>query len=53
MKEVGDEIEREKAAIEKAKKETKHQKGLLAIAKKQLASREAEKAKIAKELEEA
>ena len=36
-----------------AKKETKHQRGLLAITKKQLATREAERAKVAKELEEA
>ena len=46
-------IEVVKAGIEKAKKEAEQQKGLLVIAKKQLAMREAEGAKISQELQEA
>ena len=42
-----------KSEIEKVKKDAKQQKGLLAIAKKQLTSREMERAKLEKELEEA
>ncbi|KAG6820783.1 hypothetical protein H0H93_011548 [Arthromyces matolae] len=46
-------IERTKTEIEKAKKEAKQQKGLLAIAKKQLSSKEAERARSETEREEA
>ncbi|KAI0320509.1 hypothetical protein OF83DRAFT_577050 [Amylostereum chailletii] len=53
MTETGSTIEQMKVEIEKAKKNAKQQKGLLAIAKKQLATREAEKVKIEKELEDA
>ena len=53
MTETGSTIEVVKAEIEKAKKEAKQQKGLLVIAKKQLATREAERAKISQELQEA
>ena len=53
MTETGTTIEVTKAEIEKAKKEAKQQKGLLAIAKKQLATREAERAKVAQELHKA
>jgi epidermal growth factor receptor substrate 15 len=53
MAEVGQRVESLKLDIEKAKKDAKQQKGLLAIAKKQLSSRETEKAKVEKELEEA
>ena len=53
MTETGSTIEVTKAEIDKAKKEAKQQKGLLAIAKKQLAAREAERAKVAQELQEA
>ena len=53
MTETGTLIEGTKAELEKLRKEAKQQKGLLAIAKKQLATREAEKAKADKELEEA
>ena len=53
MTEAGSTIELVKAEIEKAKKDAKQQKGLLAIAKKQLATRETERAKIEKDLEEA
>ncbi|KAH9997547.1 hypothetical protein BJV77DRAFT_1065167 [Russula vinacea] len=49
---TGSTIEVVKAEIEKAKKELKQQKGLLVIAKKQLAAREAEGAKISQELQE-
>jgi epidermal growth factor receptor substrate 15 len=52
MTETGSMIEVAKAEIEKAKKDAKHQKGLLAIAKKQLATREAERTKVAQELQE-
>ena len=53
MTETGSTIEVVKAEIEKAKKEAKQQKGLLVVAKKQLATREAEKAKASRELQEA
>jgi epidermal growth factor receptor substrate 15 len=53
MTETGSSIEVTKAEIEKARKEAKQQKGLLAIAKKQLAAREAERAKVTQELQEA
>ena len=53
MTETGSMIEVVKAEIEKAKKEAKQQKGLLVVAKKQLATREAEKAKASQELQEA
>lgn len=53
MTEVGSHTEMTKSEVEKAKKEAKQQKGLLAIAKKQLATREAERAKEEKRLEEA
>jgi len=53
MTEVGTEIAALKLDVEKTKKETGRQKGLLAIAKKQLVTREAERAKVEKELEEA
>jgi epidermal growth factor receptor substrate 15 len=52
MDEVGESVEKTKVEIEKLKKEAKQQKGLLAIARKQLLAREADKAKVAKELEE-
>jgi epidermal growth factor receptor substrate 15 len=50
---AGAEIDTLKVEIEKAKKDAKQQKGLLAIARKQLASRETEKFKVEKELQEA
>lgn len=50
---VGQQIEAIKVEVEKMKKDAKQQKGLLAIAKKQLATKEAEKAKVEKELQEA
>ncbi|KAI9509957.1 hypothetical protein F5148DRAFT_1183471 [Russula earlei] len=53
MTETGSTIEVTRVEIEKAKKEAKQQKGLLAIAKKQLAAREAERVKAAQELQEA
>ena len=53
MTETGSTIQVMKAEIEKAKKVTKQQKGLLVVAKKQLATREAEKAKASQELQEA
>jgi epidermal growth factor receptor substrate 15 len=53
MTETGSTIEIVKAEVEKAKKEAKQQKGLLVVAKKQLATREAEKAKASQELQEA
>jgi epidermal growth factor receptor substrate 15 len=52
MTETGSTIEVVKAEVEKAQKEAKQQKGLLVIAKKQLATREAERAKISQELRE-
>ena len=53
MAAAGAEIETVKAEIEKAKKDAKQQKGLSAIARKQLAAREAEKAKVESERGEA
>ena len=53
MAAAGAEIETTKAEIEKTKKDAKQQKGLLAIAKKQLAAREAEKVKVESERSEA
>ncbi|CAK5264864.1 unnamed protein product [Mycena citricolor] len=53
MVEAGLDIETAKLDVEKAKKEAKQQKGLLAIAKKQLSTKESERAKAAKELQEA
>jgi len=53
MTETGSSIEVTRVEIEKAKKDAKQQKGLLAIAKKQLAAREAERAKATQELQEA
>lgn len=53
MAAAGAEIETIKAEIEKAKKDAKQQKGLSAIARKQLAAREAEKAKVESERGEA
>jgi epidermal growth factor receptor substrate 15 len=53
MTAAGAGIETVKAEIEKIKKDAKQQKGLLAIAKKQLAAREAEKAKVESERDQA
>ncbi|KAF7359411.1 hypothetical protein MSAN_01283700 [Mycena sanguinolenta] len=53
MVEVGGETETLKVEVEKSKKEAKQQKGLLAIARKQLSHKEAERAKMEKELAEA
>ena len=53
MASAGAEIETVKAEIEKTKKDAKQQRGLLAIAKKQLAAREAEKVKVESERSEA
>lgn len=53
MIEVGKQAEALKHDVEKLKKEAKQQKGLLAIARKQLSTKEAEKAKAEKEHEEA
>jgi epidermal growth factor receptor substrate 15 len=53
MASTGAEIETLRVDIEKAKKDAKQQKGLLAIAKKQLATRETEKAKVESELQDA
>jgi epidermal growth factor receptor substrate 15 len=53
MADTGTEIAGLKIEIEKAKKEAKQQRGLLAIARKQLSTKEAEKAKVQKELEDA
>lgn len=53
MAEVTTEIAVVKQDVEKAKKDAKQQKGLLAIAKKQLVAKELEKTKTDKELEEA
>jgi len=51
MVEVGQQIEVLKTEVEKVKKDAKQQKGLLAIAKKQLSSKEAERANVEMELE--
>ncbi|KAJ7184172.1 hypothetical protein C8R46DRAFT_1063141 [Mycena filopes] len=53
MSEVGAQAEVVKADTERAKKEAKQQKGLLAIARKQLSTKEAERAKVEKEFLEA
>ncbi|KAG2115224.1 uncharacterized protein F5147DRAFT_676647 [Suillus discolor] len=53
MAEVTAQIAVVKQDVEKAKKDAKHQKGLLAIAKKQLVAKESEKIRVDKELEEA
>ncbi|KAJ6500401.1 hypothetical protein C8R45DRAFT_67324 [Mycena sanguinolenta] len=53
MVEVGGEAETLKVEVEKSKKEAKQQKGLLAIARKQLSTKEAERAKVEKEFAEA
>jgi len=53
MAAAGAEIETVKTEIEKIKKDAKQQKGLFAIAKKQLAAREAEKVKVESERSEA
>ncbi|KAG2366795.1 hypothetical protein BDR07DRAFT_1449158 [Suillus spraguei] len=53
MAEVTAQIVIVKQDVEKVKKDAKQQKGLLAIAKKQLVAKESEKIKIDKELEEA
>ncbi|KAF8964114.1 hypothetical protein BDZ97DRAFT_2058743 [Flammula alnicola] len=53
MVEVGQQADALKADVEKLKKEAKQQKGLLAIARKQLSTKESEKAKAEKEHEEA
>ncbi|KAG9019677.1 hypothetical protein FRB90_011486 [Tulasnella sp. 427] len=50
MKQVADETEVIKKEIEKVKKDARHQKGLLAIGKKQLATAEGEREKAEKEL---
>lgn len=51
MKQVADETEIIKKEIEKVKKDARHQKGLLAIGKKQLSTAEGEREKAEKELE--
>lgn len=53
MAETGTEIVGLKLEIEKAKKDAKQQKGLLAIARKQLIAKETEKSKVVKDLEDA
>ncbi|KAF8184982.1 hypothetical protein K438DRAFT_1766106 [Mycena galopus ATCC 62051] len=53
MVEVGIQAETLKVDTEKSKKEAKQQKGLLAIARKQLSTKEAERAKAEKEFAEA
>ena len=53
MAAAGAEIETIKVEIERAKRDAKQQKGLSAIARKQLAAREAEKAKVEGERSEA
>ena len=53
MVEAGQQAESLKADVDKLKKEAKQQKGLLAIARKQLSTKEAERAKAEKEHEEA
>ncbi len=52
MVEAGQQAEALKTDVEKLKKEAKQQKGLLAIARKQLSTKEAERAKAEKEHEE-
>jgi len=53
MIDAGQQAEQLKGEVEKLKKEAKQQKGRLAIARKQLATKEAEKIKVEKEVEEA
>ncbi|KAJ7470374.1 hypothetical protein FB451DRAFT_1253535 [Mycena latifolia] len=53
MVEVSQQVDVVKVEVEKSKKEAKQQKGLLAIAKKQLSTKEAERAKVEKEFQEA
>lgn len=53
MAEVTTQITASKQEVEKAKKDAKQQKGLLAIARKQLATKESEKVKVDQEFEEA
>ena len=53
MAEVTTQITTTRQEVEKVKKDAKQQKGLLAIARKQLATKESEKAKVDQELEEA
>lgn len=53
MAEVTTQVAAIKQEVEKTKKDAKQQKGLLAIARKQLATKESEKAKVDQELEEA
>lgn len=53
MVEVGGQVEVLKVDVEKSKKEAKQQKGLLAIARKQLSTKEAERAKVEKDFAEA
>ncbi|KAK7693150.1 hypothetical protein QCA50_002716 [Cerrena zonata] len=53
MVEVGQQVETLKVDVEKAKKDGKQQKGLLAIAKKQLATKEADRARVLAELADA
>lgn len=52
MAEAGTEVAGLKVEIEKSKKEAKQQKGLLAIARKQLSTKETEKVKAQQELED-
>ncbi|KAJ7684745.1 hypothetical protein DFH06DRAFT_969429 [Mycena polygramma] len=53
MVEVGQQVDTLKVDVEKSKKEAKQQKGLLAIARKQLSTKEAERAKVEREFQEA
>jgi epidermal growth factor receptor substrate 15 len=53
MAEATTQITTTKQEVEKVKKDAKQQKGLLAIARKQLATKESEKVKVDQELEEA
>ncbi|KAJ6547158.1 hypothetical protein B0H19DRAFT_1211812 [Mycena capillaripes] len=53
MVEASQQIDSLKIDVEKSKKEAKQQKGLLAIARKQLSTKEAERAKVEKEFLEA
>lgn len=53
MKEMNDNTELIKVEIERARKEARQQKGMVAIAKKQLLSSQAEREKVIKELEAA
>ncbi|KAF8556898.1 hypothetical protein OG21DRAFT_1408041 [Imleria badia] len=53
MAEVTTQLTATKQEVEKVKKDAKQQKGLLAIARKQLATKESEKAKVDQELKEA